>query len=255
MSTDRSPGGSSRGGNFARAVLPLVLLAACGQAAPTATKPAAAADAATDNPAFPPASRPVAAIVSPRFSTEDQRESASEAKRVMDGAGTRAGMTVADIGAGEGYYTVRLAKRVGANGRVVAEDIMPGTTAALADRIKRERLGNVSVVLGTPADPKLAAGTFDQIYLVHMYHEISAPYELLWRLRPALKPGGRVVIVDADRPTANHGTPPKLLDCELAAVGYVKVGGERIAAVDAYLALYEARGPRPEPAAIRACKG
>jgi ubiquinone/menaquinone biosynthesis C-methylase UbiE len=237
MSTDRART------RLTRAILPLVLLAACGQAAPVAKAGAT----------FPPASRPVASIVSPRFSTEDQRESEGEAKRVMDSAGTSAGMTVADIGAGEGYYTVRLAQRVGAKGRIVAEDIMPDTTAKLADRIKRAALRNVSVVLGTPEDPKLTAATFDQIYLVHMYHEISAPYEFLWRLRPALKPGGRVVIVDADRPTASHGTPPALLDCELAAVGYARVKGERIEAVDAYVALYEARGPRPEPAAIKAC--
>jgi ubiquinone/menaquinone biosynthesis C-methylase UbiE len=239
MSTDRAHTA------LTRAILPLVLLAACGQAAPVATKP--------DGATFPPASRPVASIVSPRFSTEDQRESEGEAKRVMDSAGTSAGMTVADIGAGEGYYTVRLAQRVGTKGRIVAEDIMPDTTAKLADRIKRASLRNVSVVLGTPEDPKLAAATFNQIYLVHMYHEISAPYEFLWRLRPALKPGGRVVIVDADRPTANHGTPPALLDCELAAVGYAPVKRERIEAVDAYVAVYEARGPRPEPAAIKAC--
>lgn len=241
MSTDRLP---HRGG-IARAVLPLALLAACGQAAPVAK---------TADATFPPASRPVAAIVSPRFSTEDQRESVSEAKRVMDMAGTRPGMTVADIGAGEGYYTVRLAQRVGAKGRVVAEDIMPGTTKTLAERLRAAKIANVDVVLGTPADPKLAADTFDQIFLVHMYHEIEAPYELLWRMRPALKAGGRVVIVDADRPTANHGTPPTLLDCELAAVGYARVGGQRIEAVDAYVALYEARGSRPEPAAIKACK-
>ncbi|MDB5688479.1 MAG: ubiquinone/menaquinone biosynthesis methyltransferase [Sphingomonas bacterium] len=247
MSTDR--GQRQRGGGIARAVLPLVLLAACGQAAPDP----APSGAATAQPAFPPASRPVAAIVSPRFSTEDRREDASEAKRVMDSAGTSAGMTVADIGAGEGYYTVRLAQRVGARGRVVAEDIMPDTTARLAERISRASLRNVAVVLGTAEDPKLGAGTFDQIYLVHMYHEIGAPYEFLWRLRPALKPGGRVVIVDADRPTARHGTPPALLDCELAAVGYARVKRERIEAIDAYVALYEARGPRPEPRTIRAC--
>jgi len=227
----------------ARAFLPLVLLAACGQAAaPSAT------------PAFPPASRPVAAIVSPRFSTEDKRERAGEAKLVMDSAGTIAGMSVADIGAGEGYYTIRLAARVGQDGRVLAEDIVPGTRDALAQRVAREQLDNVSVLLGTAADPKLPADSFDQIYLVHMYHEISAPYEFLWRLRPALRAGGRLVIVDADRPTASHGTPPALLDCELAAVGYTRVKRERIAAVDAYVALYEARGPRPEPAAINPCQ-
>jgi len=234
MSTERS---------LRTGLLPLVLLAACGQA-----------PAAAPQTTFPAASRPVATIVSPRFSTEPERDQANESRLVMDIAGTKPGMSVADVGAGEGYYTVRLAKRVGPKGRVVGEDIFPDVRDKLAERVARAGLKQVTVTLGTANDPKLAANTFDQIYLVHMYHEIAAPYEFLWRLRPALKPGGRVVIVDADRPTANHGTPPALLDCELAAVGYTRVRRERIAAVDAYVALYEARGQRPEPAAIKPCK-
>ena len=123
-------------------------------------------------------------------------------------AGIRAGMTVADIGAGEGYYTIRLAERVGAKGRVLAEDIIPEVRNRLAERVYRERLDNVSVRLGAPADPKLPAKSFDRILMVHMYHEIEAPYEFLWRMRPSLKPGGRVVIVDYHRPAAWHPLRP-----------------------------------------------
>lgn len=226
----------------ARALLPLALLASCGQAPAPAAKRV-----------FPAASRPVATIVSPRFSTEPERESVREAQAVMDEAGTRPGMSVADIGAGEGYYTVHLSRRVGPKGRVLAEDIQADVRDALADRVAREKLDNVSVRLGEPADPKLPEAGFDRIFLIHMYHEIAEPYEFLWRLRPALRPGGRVVIVDADRPTANHGTPPALLDCELGRVGYAPVRHKTMPALDAYVAIYEPKGSRPEPAAIRAC--
>jgi ubiquinone/menaquinone biosynthesis C-methylase UbiE len=162
-------------------------------------------------------------------------------------------MTVADIGAGEGYYTVRLAERVGAEGRVLAQDIIPSVRDKLAERVSREALDNVSVKLGEPADPKLPDNSFDRIFLMHMYHEITQPYEFLWRLRPALRPGGRVAIVDMDQPTQEHGTPPALLDCEMAAVGYARVYREAMPKVGGYLAMYEARGPRPEPEAIKGC--
>ena len=87
-----------------------------------------------------------------------------EAKTVMDLANIVPGMTVADIGAGEGYYTVRLAERVGSTGRVLAEDIAIGAIRKLGARVERDRLDNVSIKLGTPEDPKLPAGSFDRIF-------------------------------------------------------------------------------------------
>ena len=202
---------------------------------------------------MPAARRPGAPIVSPRFSSEDQRDLRHEADTVMDRAGTKAGMSVADIGAGEGYYTVRLAKRVGVQGRVLAEDVIASVRDGLAQRVTHDGLDNVSVRLGEPADPKLPANSFDQIYMVHMYHEIEAPYEFLWRVRPALRAGGRLVIVDADRATQDHGTPPAQLDCELGSVGYVLEKREMLKPLDAYVALYRPQGPRPAPEAIKTC--
>ncbi len=90
--------------------------------------------------------------------------------------------------------------------------------------------------------------------MVHMYHEIESPYEFLWRLRPSLAPGGQVIVVDADRATENHGTPPALLKCEFAAVGYVQVSMLPMASAGGYMAVFETRGERPEPETIRACK-
>jgi predicted methyltransferase len=228
------------------AYLALLALVACDGAKPIAAQ--------ERQPRFPAADRPVADIVSSRWSTEEARDRVREAERVMDLADIRPGMTVADIGAGEGYYTMRLAARVGPKGRVLAEDIVAGVRDALAERVARERLDTVSVKLGEPDDPKLPADSFDRVLMVHMYHEIAQPYAFLWRLRPALKAGGLVVVVDADRATRNHGTPPALLACEFAAVGFTQVARQEMPQAGGYLATFRATGRRPEPQAIRACR-
>src|SRR6266704_6158857 len=121
-------------------------------------------------PHFPSAHRDVAPIVGDAFSTEDARDRVGEAEQVMELAGVKPGMSVADVGAGEGYYTVRLAPVVGAKGRVLAEAIVPDVRDALSERVQREHLDNVAVKLGTPDDPTLPAQSFDRVFLVHMYH-------------------------------------------------------------------------------------
>jgi ubiquinone/menaquinone biosynthesis C-methylase UbiE len=229
-------------------ILALMLLSAC--EAPAEHNAAVARERSSE---FPKAHRPVAKIVSSRWSDEESRDRLKEAEEVMDRAGVAPGMTVADIGAGEGYYTIRLAARVGMKGRVLAEDIVPEVRDSLAERVNRERLDNVSVRLGEPADPKLPVNSFDRVFMVHMYHEIEEPYEFLWNLRPSLKAGGQVIVVDANRPTEAHGTPPELLRCEFAALGYSLVRIEPMPNAGGYFAAFEARGPRPEPRAIKAC--
>jgi ubiquinone/menaquinone biosynthesis C-methylase UbiE len=205
-------------------------------------------------PRFPEAQREVAPIVSDRFSTEDARDRVGEAEQVMQIAGVKPGMWVADVGAGEGYYTVRLARVVGATGRVLAQDIVPEVRDALAERVQREGFENVGVKLGTPDNPLLPAGSFDRIFLVHMYHEVESPYAFLWHMREGLKPGGLAVVVDSDRPTGRHGIPPAQLACELAAVGLQPVISRVLTGGDAYLMAFRAVGARPEPQAIVACK-
>src|SRR6202048_956182 len=171
--------------------------------------------------AFPAPARPVASIVTDIWRDEKSRDQAGEAERVMSLLGVRAGLAVADIGAGSGYYTVRLARRVGPRGHVIAEDVVPEYLDRLARRVVSEGLaGTVTVVRGDPHDPRLAPGSIDLALLVHMYHEVQQPYSLLWNLRPALRPGAHVAVIDARKQTEVHGTPPDLLRCELAAVGY-----------------------------------
>jgi ubiquinone/menaquinone biosynthesis C-methylase UbiE len=202
---------------------------------------------------FPRAYRPVSAKAGTAFSTEVKRDSLNEAQKVMDLADIRAGTTVADIGAGEGYYTVRLAERVGPKGRVLAEDIDRGALQRLGARVERERLDNVSIKLGAVDDPKLPDGSFDRIFLVHMYHEVTEPYAFLWRMRPALRPHGQIIVVDVDRPTDQHGTPPALLFCEFGALGFRLARFERKPELQGYYAQFEAAGVRPAPAEIKPC--
>lgn len=202
---------------------------------------------------FPRAERPVSPTVSTGFSTEAARESAGEAEKVMGLAGVRAGMTVADIGAGDGYYTIKLAARVGRDGRVLAQDIQPAVINRLADRVMRERFDNVSLRLGGADDPRLPDNSFDRVFLVHMYHEIEEPYAFLWRLYPAMRKSGQVVIVDTDRPTNAHGTPLALLTCEAAAVGFVLVAPADRIDSNVYVARFAATAKRPAPDAIKLC--
>ncbi|MCJ2049857.1 class I SAM-dependent methyltransferase [Methylobacterium sp. J-070] len=203
--------------------------------------------------AFPRPDRPVAEIVAPRWSSEAERDRAGEFEAVAKGMGIAPGETVADIGAGSGYYVVRLSPRVGPGGRVLAEDVTPDYLAALEKRVAG--LANVTAVRGEPHDPRLPAASVDAAILVHMYHEITQPFGLLYNLAPAMRPGGRVGIVDADDVPSRHGTPPALLRCELTAAGYRETGFHPLKG-GAYLAVFAAPAPdaRPAPATIRPCR-
>ncbi len=232
-------------GRFVISLAALAALVSCQQAEDTSRPPSSRE--------FPRAYRPVSAAVSNAFSNEQARDDRREAQTVMDLAEIRPGMTVADIGAGEGYYTVRLAERVGRKGRVLAEDIDRDALARLGNRIETERLQNVSIKQGTEDDPRLPSNSFDRVFMIHMYHEVSEPYPFLWRMRPALRPGGQVIVVDVDRPTDRHGIPPKLLFCEFERVGFRLVEFVRKPELAGYFARFEAVGDRPEPHEIEPC--
>lgn len=216
----------------------------------TTTQAGAPADA------FPRPDRPVADIISPIWHDEKERDKAGEPQQLIRLLGIKAGMAVADIGAGSGYYVVRLSPIVGASGRVMAEDVMPDYLENLRRRVSNLGLANVDIVRGEAHDPKLPAQSLDFAILVHMYHEIAQPYALLYNLVPALKPDARVGIVDAFAPTAEHGTPPGLLRCELQAVGYREISFDRLTGSDAYLAIFAppSVASRPRPDNIVACK-
>jgi ubiquinone/menaquinone biosynthesis C-methylase UbiE len=202
---------------------------------------------------FPAPDRPVAKVVSNEFSNEDARDERGEAQVVMDLANIRPGMTVADIGAGEGYYTVRLAERVGADGRVLAQDISRDALERLGRRVEKERLENISIKLGEASDPQLPTDSFDRIFMVHMYHEVTDPYAFLWRMWPALNTGGQIIVVESDTPVGRHGLPHTLLFCEFEAIGYVLLEYVERPDIKGYYARFERGKARTAPDAIKVC--
>jgi ubiquinone/menaquinone biosynthesis C-methylase UbiE len=114
----------------------------------------------------------------------------------IDALGVKPGMTVADVGAGSGYFTVRLARRVGPSGKVFAQDIQPEMLRLLRRRLEKADFRNVETVLGTEGDPKLEPNSLDLILMVDVYHEFSQPQRMLRELRKALKDDGRMVLLE-----------------------------------------------------------
>jgi predicted methyltransferase len=226
----------------------LPALAALAFAACAPPSPVAAAE-------FPRPDRPVAAIVASHSNPEPERDAAREAERIAALIRAEPGRTIADIGAGDGYFTVRLAPRVKPGGQIIAVDVVPRYLEGLRRRVAKAGLDNVAFVLGAPDDARLPPQSVDVVLMVRMYHEIEQPYALLWRLHAALKPGGIIAIAERNRPTAYHGAPPDLLRCELAAVGFAETGFHDLGPETGYLALFAPKGPVPAPGAVNACKG
>ncbi|HTM32137.1 MAG TPA: class I SAM-dependent methyltransferase [Vicinamibacterales bacterium] len=125
-----------------------------------------------------------------------EREAEEEPARAIEALDIKPGMTVADIGAGSGYYTVRLARKVGADGKVYATDIQVGMLSIIQRRAAMEKLTNIVPVLGAADDPKLPPGSVDLALMVDVYHELAAPQAFVRRLREALKPDGRLVLIE-----------------------------------------------------------
>lgn len=232
-----------------RAALAILLGAAPALAREPIAPPGAPAEV------FPKPDRPVAEIVSPHWAHERRRTRADEVGQVARAMAIKPGETVADIGAGSGYYVFRLARLVGPKGRVLAQDIMPDYLAALERKVAASGAENVTLVRGEAHDPRLPPASVDVAVLIHMYHEIAQPFGLLYNLAGAMRPGGRVGIVDSDDIPARHGTPPKLLRCELAAAGYRETSFRVLRGGVGYLAIFEAPAPgaRPDPATIKPC--
>jgi len=125
-----------------------------------------------------------------------EREVEEAPDDAIDLMGVKKGWTVADVGAGSGYMTVKLSKRVGANGLVYANDIQPGMIELLENRVKKAKLTNVRVVTGAVDDPKLPAASLDLALMVDVYHELSQPQVMLRHLLESLKPNGRLVLLE-----------------------------------------------------------
>jgi ubiquinone/menaquinone biosynthesis C-methylase UbiE len=144
----------------------------------------------------PVTKRPIAPVMGVRgadWLTRPERETEERPALALDEIGIVKGSVVADIGAGAGFYTKLLVERVGAQGKVYAEDIQPGMIELLRKRINEP---NVIPVLGTETDPKLPASALDLALLVDVYHEFSHPQTMIRKLREALTPDGRLVLLE-----------------------------------------------------------
>jgi len=162
-------------------------------------------------------------VLAPENANEVRLNALQPPSRVLDAIGVRPGMTVAEIGAGQGRYAVQLAVRVGPSGKVYAEDIDADALDHLRKRCQRWKLENVETILGAVTDPKLPSGRLDLIWIVSSYHHFDDPVALLRRARLALKSNGRLAIGEwiSIRETDRHGTSPENIIKQMEAAGYV----------------------------------
>lgn len=152
------------------------------------------------------------------------RDKKLQIDRVMDILGIAPGKSVADIGAGSGWFSVRAARRVTSTGLVHAVDINPESMKYIQERMKREDVSNIKPVLGRPDDPMLSPDSVDAVLLLKTYHEVAQPVALLKNLRKSLRPGARVGIIDRNGHPEDHGVNEDIVIREAGEAGYTLVG-------------------------------
>jgi precorrin-6B methylase 2 len=156
-----------------------------------------------------------------------EREQEENPEGALDALAIRTGMLVADVGAGTGYMSLRLAKRVGPSGKVYANDIQPEMLRRLRENAAKAGLTNIETVQGEEADPKLPAGRMDLVLLVDVYHEFSKPREMIDKIRESLKPDGRLVLLEYRKEDPNvpiheeHKMTVSEVKAELEPQGFV----------------------------------
>ena len=198
-------------------------------------------------PASPPAQRATSTPYSGDLSIFDypDRDKKLEIERVMNLLRITPGKSVADIGAGSGWFTVRAARRVGRAGTVYAEDINQPAIHAIDERAHKEGLGNIRTVLGSPDDSKLPPASVDAVLLLKVYHEIARPIPFMQRLRTSLHPGARVGVIDrnGNGSGTDHGIHEDVVEREMAEAGFRKVEQYDFTKKDGqdYFLIFEAR--------------
>jgi ubiquinone/menaquinone biosynthesis C-methylase UbiE len=156
-----------------------------------------------------------------------EREKEENPEAALDALAIHPGMVVADVGAGTGYMSLRLAVRVGPAGKVYANDLQPEMLRRLRQNATRAALANIETVQGEEADPKLPPGAMDLVLLVDVYHEFSKPREMIDKIRDALKPDGRLVLLEYRKEDPNvpilpeHKMSVSEVKAELEPQGFV----------------------------------
>ncbi len=139
---------------------------------------------------------PVMGVGGASWLERSERDAEENPQAAINALGLKAGMVVCDLGAGSGYYSIRMAKKVGPQGKVYAVDVQPGMIELLEKRIKNDKIKNVIPVLSTPTDPKLPDNQIDVMILVDVYHEFEEPQQMLRKIRKSLKDSGRLVLLE-----------------------------------------------------------
>ena len=174
---------------------------------------------------------PVLSVAHAGWLTRPERDAEEQPERVVESLDIPNGATVVDLGAGVGYFTWRLAKHVGPEGRVIAVDIQPGMLDRLRETLEKHAVDNVKVVLSEPDNPLLPTREVDLVLLVDVYHELAFPEAMMEHVRRSLKPGGRVVIIeyrkeDPDVPISPlHKMTVEEVRSELEPMGFRLVEG------------------------------
>jgi len=171
------------------------------------------------------------------------REQRLQIDRVMDLLHIAPGSTVADIGAGGGWFSVRAARRVTSSGQILAEDINPKYIESIRQRAQREHLNNIQEILGTPDDPKLVPDSLDAALMLKVYHEIANSQVLLAHLRTAMKLHARFGIIDRNGTGADHGLTESIVRKEVEHAGFRQVGRYDFTKADGqdYFLIFEKR--------------
>jgi predicted methyltransferase len=178
-----------------------------------------------------------------------ERETEEQPQLVIDALEIKPGQTIADLGAGSGYYSFRIAPLVGPTGKVLAIDIEPVMLEVIAQRARRERLNNVVTVRSSAQDPNLAPRSVDLLFMVDVYHELEYPYEMMTKVRAALKPGGRVALIEYRSEDPNvpikplHKMSERQVRREMQAAGFRHVKTVRTLPLQ-HLIVFEDGSPR-----------
>jgi ubiquinone/menaquinone biosynthesis C-methylase UbiE len=183
---------------FLRMTFLFLLLAAC-----TTVSPAAQSTTATQRQ-----SAPVMGVGGADWLVRPERIQEEDPDRMLAALDIPKGSVVADIGAGVGYHVWRLAEIVGPTGKVIGEDIQPGMIELMKKNIETRKLRNVEIILGTPDDPKLPQAALDLVLMVDVYHEFSDPIPMMRHIQRAMKPNGRVVLVEFRKEDPNVPIQP-----------------------------------------------
>ena len=177
----------------------------------------------------PVTKRPIAGVMGmggADWLTRPERAQEEQPEKALDALAIEPGSVVGDVGAGVGYFTEKLARRVGPNGKVYANDIQPEMLVQLRKNMAKLGIGNVQTVVGAEDDPHLPANTLDLILLVDVYHEFSRPQAMLRHMRESLKSGGRLVLLEYRKEDPNvpireeHKMTVKQVRSELEPEGF-----------------------------------